>query len=951
MAQQEQNQGGHDEDKKPESGAGKTSKVDDNEKEKPESEEENTMTTIDDDEKTEEHKSIITIDDDKLERQLTATEKTLIMEYGNDNSAFAGDMETQMFMSSSFMTSTYNEKELAESLSIFDEKTATECGSTVAYRKSVESLSKDHLTSQLEKLLEKHELDQNFPSDLLARARTFLRRRRDGRQTGAEDMAEDMAEGQKLMDDFRAYSELVRNSSPYMEVRSVVDITDDPSTPVGTFRVFLLGTLFSVAGSAMHQFFSLRLPSISISVFVVQLLTMPLGVAMARWLPEKREVGRGRFTFDLNPGPFSKKEHILIAMMANVAFGSPYVVSIVQVLKLDMFYGEKVLSNSLAWQVLTLVSTQLIGYGCAGLTRRFLVYPPSMIWPGTLATIALTRALRRDSGPPSKGDSPWGIMTMSRYRFFIVSFAAMFVWFWIPNYLFKGLSLFNWPTWVAPGSVTLAILAGSTCGLGLINPLPTLDWNIVTTLGDPIVTPLFTLLNFAAGFAIAGFIMAPIMYFANVLNTGYLPINDNKVYNNSGQFYEVTKVLNPDLTLNEEAYRAYSVPYLSATQILHMGASFTVYVAVPLHVALWFRRDIAAGVRSAWNRSSREDEFDDIHNRLMSAYPEVPYWWYGITLVTSFVLACISVTAFPTGMPIWGIVVAILFTVLLQVPIGMLAAISNVQISTSILALLIGGFALEGKVIPNMIFKMFSFMSTSQSLHFVADLKLAHYAKIPPRWAFAAQIYATLLSGFIALGVNHWSLRNIEDVCAEGQPERFTCPHTHSFFVNTVLWGAIGPRRLFGPEGPYRALLYVLPLGIVLPIISYVASRRWPNSWWRHVNVPIFIAGPVGWAPFNWSYMQGTVLLAIVFNYFVKRRYEAWWTKYAYVLTASFSAATGVAAFVIFFALQRWDIKLDWIGNTIAGAGVDQGGFMSNGTKVQCVNLPLAPEQTFASGF
>lgn len=39
--------------------------------------------------------------------------------------------------------------------------------------------------------------------------------------------------------------------------------------------------------------------------------------------------------------------------------------------------------------VLISLSTNFIGYGLAGLTRRFLVYPSFAIWPSNLAIIAL----------------------------------------------------------------------------------------------------------------------------------------------------------------------------------------------------------------------------------------------------------------------------------------------------------------------------------------------------------------------------------------------------------------------------------------------------------------------------------------------------------------------------------------------------------------------------------
>lgn len=39
--------------------------------------------------------------------------------------------------------------------------------------------------------------------------------------------------------------------------------------------------------------------------------------------------------------------------------------------------------------VLITLSTNFIGYGLAGLTRRFLVYPSFAVWPSNLAIIAL----------------------------------------------------------------------------------------------------------------------------------------------------------------------------------------------------------------------------------------------------------------------------------------------------------------------------------------------------------------------------------------------------------------------------------------------------------------------------------------------------------------------------------------------------------------------------------
>ena len=134
--------------------------------------------------------------------------------------------------------------------------------------------------------------------------------------------------------------------------------------------------------------------------------------------------------------------------------------------------------------VLLTLSTNFIGYGLAGLSRWFLVYPPQAIWPGNLAIIALNRAFHTESNNVVNG---WAV---SRTRWFMYCFTAMFIYFWFPNYIIQAMSYFNWITWIAPENVKLAAVTGSMTGLGL-NPVPTFDWNQITVFADPFINPFF----------------------------------------------------------------------------------------------------------------------------------------------------------------------------------------------------------------------------------------------------------------------------------------------------------------------------------------------------------------------------------------------------------------------------------------------------------------------------
>lgn len=117
----------------------------------------------------------------------------------------------------------------------------------------------------------------------------------------------------------------------------------------------------------------------------------------------------GGVEFSLNPGPFNVKvrshiieerpltfilvpqEHVLIYIMANVSIMPPYALSAIVVA--EVFYGLKLSF----WFNLTLVlATQLTGFGLAGLCRRFLVWPASMIWPQNLVACTLLNTLHAE---------------------------------------------------------------------------------------------------------------------------------------------------------------------------------------------------------------------------------------------------------------------------------------------------------------------------------------------------------------------------------------------------------------------------------------------------------------------------------------------------------------------------------------------------------------------------
>ena len=146
--------------------------------------------------------------------------------------------------------------------------------------------------------------------------------------------------------------------------------------------------------------------------------------------------------FSLNPGPWNIKEHALVVMMANVS-GDMY--SINAIVTSQMYYG---LSKDYWFQLLLLLATQLTGFGLAGLCRRFLIRPASMVWPSNLVVCALMNTLhsKDDEDVPQGGTSDmevghggagmqgrWSVGPMTRYRHLIIVFIGSFLFFFLPG--------------------------------------------------------------------------------------------------------------------------------------------------------------------------------------------------------------------------------------------------------------------------------------------------------------------------------------------------------------------------------------------------------------------------------------------------------------------------------------------------------------------------------------
>lgn len=83
-------------------------------------------------------------------------------------------------------------------------------------------------------------------------------------------------------------------------------------------------------------------------------------------------------------------------------------------------------------------------------------------------------------------------------------------------------------------------------------------------------------------------------------------------------------------------------------------------------------------------RRSRDESDDDIHMRLMKIYPEVPSWWYHAVFLATVAMSLVVTQAYETHLPWWAFFLAIAISVMWFLPIGMIEAITNIEVRISL---------------------------------------------------------------------------------------------------------------------------------------------------------------------------------------------------------------------------------------------------------------------------
>ncbi|KAJ5775982.1 uncharacterized protein N7511_000993 [Penicillium nucicola] len=693
-----------------------------------------------------------------------------------------------------------------------------------------------------------------------------------------------------------------------LSVRQLINLEDDPTLPTITFRYFVLSVVFVVPGAFLSQMSYFRTTQAPYSVFFVQIACHYAGHFLARVLPAWNiGIPGTRFSFNLNPAPWSIKEHVLVTLTA--ASGATYNLGYVPIVLAELWYGERINPAVAIFFMLAIVWT---GYSFAALARQILLPDPDYIWPKALMQTTLFETFRKQDNSSA--------LARRQMKVFFFALLGMTLWQFLPEYVFPFTSSLAFLCWVAPHNPVANFIGSGIGGMGFLNL--SLDWSNVNWNGSSIMlTPFWTQVILFLAFAFNCWVLLPAAKWGN-LGSYKHGLMSNSLMQANGTTYPTLEVLTSNYNLNETVYQEYGPMYMG---LQNVWATFFDYAKLPAAVT-WILTfgfvQVSGNLRKIFGSNKSENpekssknkgihyQYHDRLNVIQRKYKEIPWWWYGTLFLVSFVILITSIACGYLFIPIWTLFVALSSAAILVVPFAWLYAISNYQLETGSFNELMYGYMVHTKAGNShhhpcgpSVYGSIAGDAWYRAQYMLQDQKIGHYMHIPPRAVFFSQIFGTCMGVPINYLVIRWIMDTKGDYLTGKKADplnQWTGQSLRSSNTMGVQYAVLGPKRLFG-ESEMAALPWSFLVGAVIPPILYCFHRFFPRLRIDLWNVSIFFGGlAMFYGNISTGYTSAIIGGYIVMYRAYRHHFEVW-KRYNYLIAAAFDAGFNLNMLLIFF--------------------------------------------------
>ncbi|THZ80396.1 OPT superfamily oligopeptide transporter [Aureobasidium pullulans] len=637
-------------------------------------------------------------------------------------------------------------------------------------------------------------------------------------------------------------------------VRQILDTEDDPFEESLTFRTWFLGIGLSIFASVLQEIFYFKPQTIFVSLVFLTVIAYVLGDAMAFAIPR-----RGWLRY-LNPHEFNQKEHAAITIMASAAAVSALATEALAAQAL--FYGGY---PSVGAGIFIVLSSQLLGFGVAGMLRDILVYPTKMLWPMTLPVTTLLQTIHKDKAE-----------TKQRMRVWYIIFFCLFFWEILPEYIFTVLTGVSIVCLADQHNLVITNLFGGASGnegLGFLSLC--FDWNYIAAFNSPLWYPLQTTVNMLIGICgcyilfMGKLIKKPHnmtyirltdqgIYYGNLWNSQDFPFLSQSLFNSTSTatnytVYNQSLILDSNFHIDFDKLDEQGIPYLTGTYIAYLITSNAGLTATFVHMLMWNWDDLK--VAWTWAHPRNLANLQILTLMLRNKYKEVPMWWWAGVMVVSWVVGIICLYS-----------------------IKMLA-----------------GYLFPGRPLANFYFTCFTYNTSTQASLLAKDLRLAQQNHIPPRTTFALQVTGCLVGGIFNWVMMHSIVRNQAEILKSIQGTNiWSGQNIQQFNTLAIAWSIAS--RMFS-----------------------IAYKITGNKKWGYLN-PSIILWYMGnlFVGIN-SALNMFFILAFVSQFYIRRYHPEFFVKYNYLVSAAMDGGTQVMVFILTFAVAGGSGKAHpfptWAGN------------------------------------
>ncbi|KAI1820580.1 OPT oligopeptide transporter protein-domain-containing protein [Xylaria intraflava] len=458
------------------------------------------------------------------------------------------------------------------------------------------------------------------------------------------------------------------------EVRRVVSLHDDTTLPTITFRYFLLAIIFVIPGAFLSQINTFRTTYAPYSVFFVQIASNYVGLWLARVLPD-RQIGVPftKWSFNMNPGPWSVKEHVLVTITS--ASGATSNLAVTPIAVGELYFNERLHP---AAAIFFMWSIDATGYAFAALARQLLLYEPAYQWWQALCQTALFETQAKQNKNPSPA-------SRKQFRVFWLVLLGITLWQFLPEFVFPLLSSLAFLCWVAPHNPVANFIGSGLGGMGFLNL--SLDWSNVSNYnaGVPLfLSPWWSQVVLFSSFVLSAWILLPAAKWGGLGGYSHC-LMTNRACTADGDAYPVQDLVTASNTFNQTAYAEHGPIYLGVHNLWSIFFDYASYFSAYSWIAFFG----ASNIKKAYQkfRARRNipgqginHQYTDRLNVLMRSYKEVPLWWYFVLFLAAFTSLVTIVALDIIFIPWWTFLVALGTGAVVVVPLGWLYAVSNFQL-------------------------------------------------------------------------------------------------------------------------------------------------------------------------------------------------------------------------------------------------------------------------------